>query len=226
MDFLEAQTAVTKHGRWHHSFDIFPGVRTPGNYNTEFLWEKLQLDGRLQGRTLLDVGACDGYYTKQAAMAGATVLAVDYLTKMQSGFHITERVSGLTLPHLNCNVYDITPGRVGTFDYVLFLGVLYHLPDMLRALYGLRQVCTSALLLETLYDPVASERAVSTYFKANSLAEDSTNFWVPNRECVHSMLHDVGFDVIREDCWGDRLLIEAAPAPEERKSSKLAYAYK
>jgi tRNA (mo5U34)-methyltransferase len=65
---------------WHHKFELVPGVVTPGAYAPDFLWDMLEI-GDAEGKTAIDIGACDGYFTRQLVRVGATVTAVDYRSK-------------------------------------------------------------------------------------------------------------------------------------------------
>ena len=53
----------------------------------------------------------------------------------------------------HANIYELRQADMGTFDIVLFLGVLYHLPDMVRALAIVRDLCDGVLFLETDAEP-------------------------------------------------------------------------
>jgi tRNA (mo5U34)-methyltransferase len=157
---------------------------------------------------------------------GAELVAIDY--RENPGFRIMERLAGEPFDYRIANVYDLDPQDIGVFEIVLFLGVLYHLPDMFRALYVLREVCRpdATLLLETEYDPgLCPEQAVARYFTGNTFQGDGNFWWNPNRKCVYEMLHDAGFDVVREDCCGNRLLVEATASPTEERLRKILGAY-
>ena len=117
--------------------------------------------------------------------------------------------------------------QLGLFDIVLFMGVLYHLPDMLRGLHIVRQVCGGVMFLETHADNTAGpELPVARYYRGASLAGDHTNFWSPNRRCVHDMLFDAGFEVDYDDPAGDRLFVAArAVTMEGLRHEKMRIAY-
>jgi tRNA (mo5U34)-methyltransferase len=122
-----------------------------------------------------------------------------------------EAITGLRFTYLQRNIYELDADELGIFDIVLFLGVLYHLPDMLRALDIVRQLCGRRMYLETAFEAdLQPGMAVARYYEASSLGGDYTNFWSPNRECVLSMLRDVGFAPRRDQPWIPfRLLVEA-----------------
>ncbi|HYH58036.1 MAG TPA: FkbM family methyltransferase [Thermoleophilaceae bacterium] len=69
---------------WWHSIDLGGGIVTPGRKSPEVLesqWRDLQLD--VSGRTLLDVGAWDGWFSFRAEREGAErVVALDHFAWM------------------------------------------------------------------------------------------------------------------------------------------------
>jgi tRNA (mo5U34)-methyltransferase len=222
----EAEALVKSVAHWHHQFEIYPGLVTPGSYDPSFLWNKLHLDDRCKGRSVLDVGTSDGYFSKRLATLGAELLCVDYRAKTSHGFGVMEQLHGSIFPYEHSNVYELDAERLGKFDFVLFLGVLYHLPDMMRALRKLRALCGSTLFLETHSDNLFCPGfPAARYHKGTSLAGDLTNFWSPNELCVLDMLHDAGFDVVRHETWGDRLFAEAAISTDPARSYKMDLAY-
>jgi SAM-dependent methyltransferase len=87
---------------------------------------------RLNRRTVLDVGAGSGRHSREAAQLGARVVAVDLGDAIDVARH--------NLPPEVLTIQadaDHLPLVPGSFDYVLSIGVLHHLPDPQRALNGL-----------------------------------------------------------------------------------------
>ncbi len=225
IDIEEARRLVQSVPHWHHRFEIVPGLVTPGSYDPDFLLQKLDLPRDLGGVRVMDVGCSDGFFTSRLHARGAEIVSLDYRAKTGHGFAVTEALSGGNFDYRRMNVYEIGP-ELGNFDIVLFLGVLYHLPDMLRALVALRRVCRGTLFVEThCENDFAPHVAAARYYRASTLAEDFTNFWAPNRLCVLDMLHDAAFDAVRDEAWGSRLLVRAEVAREAGRERKIAMAY-
>ena len=223
MDKNTAQNLVDTYKHWHHKFEVFPGVVTQGSYEPGFMLNKLNLDQQLTGVKILDVGPSDGYFSLQLARRGAEVTAIDYRRKEDHGFSAMEKITGVKVRYEQCNLYDLTPEKFGLFDVVLFLGVLYHLPDMVKALNILRSVCTRTMFLETEAEHNLSPGVpAARYYEADTLAGDYTNFWAPNGACVEAMCRDAGFKPVRSEAWGRRYLLEAATVEPSLKH-KWAY---
>ena len=200
----EAQSLVASVPAWHHKFEISPGVITPGSYDPEFLWNKMRLPRDMQGRRVLDLGSSDGFFSLKLRRCGAEVVSVDYRRKEQHGFGVMEKLSGLEFDYRRTNLYGIDPEAFGTFDVVLFFGVLYHLPDMIKALSIVRNLCSGEMFLEThCAADLAVETAVARYYRERTLNNDLTNFWSPNVACLRGMLYDCAFDVEHDETWSE-----------------------
>src|SRR3954471_14482364 len=64
--------------QWHHSIDLGHGITTPGQDRSERKLARLQIPASLKGKTVLDVGAWDGFFSFEAERRGASrVLATD-----------------------------------------------------------------------------------------------------------------------------------------------------
>lgn len=223
----EAQKLVDSVPNWHHKFEIFPGVITPGSYDPSFLLEKMRLPEDLSGARVLDIGVSDGYFALQMSRLGASVTAIDYRNKTDHGYHVMEKLNPNTITYHVMNIYDLSRDALGSFDIVLFMGVLYHLPDMMRALHTIRDCCRHVMYLESHSENAfCPDIAASRYYRSASLSGDHTNFWAPNRLCVHDMLHDASFDVVRDEVWGERIFVEAKVSDAQgQRAEKIKIAY-
>jgi tRNA (mo5U34)-methyltransferase len=214
MTLDEAKKLVASVPHWHHAYEIYPGLVTPGTYDPTSLLEKTGLSNDLRGCRILDVGTSDGFFALKLAQRGAEIVAVDYRDKQQHGYYVMEILNQVKVEYHRMNVYELAEMNLGQFDVILFLGVLYHLPDMLRALHLIRQCCRGLLFLETHSEnDFCPDIAAARYYPGATLANDHTNFWAPNRLCVLDMLHDTGFDVQRDEVWKTRLFVSAKAAP-------------
>jgi len=227
MTLSEAKTLVAEVAHWHHAFEIYPGLLTPGTYDPSPLLDKLQLPADLSGVRILDIGTSDGFFALQLTKRGADVVAVDYRRKEDHGFRVMELLNPVRIEYHRINVYELSEKQLGHFDIVLFLGVLYHLPDMVRALHLIRQICRDTLFVETHSEnEFCPDIAAARYYSGATLGGDFTNFWAPNRLCIFDMLYDTGFDVEREESWGHRLFVAAkAKQTSDIRRQKITSAY-
>jgi tRNA (mo5U34)-methyltransferase len=202
---------------WFHTMDLGSGVFTPGVDDTNRKLGWLRLPESLVGKTVLDVGSYDGFFAFEAERRGAKrVVAADKfcweLSDMADGqgFEIAHWALGSDVEKRVIAVEDISPDTVGTFDIVLFLGVLYHAPDPMRYLRNVYSVCKELLILETHTDGDDYSRPMMVFYPNKTLNGDPSNFWGPNVACVEAMLLEVGFTKVEVVCHTDsRLVVHA-----------------
>lgn len=182
---------------WWHQIELPGNYVTPGPDRSAAKLAALRLPD-LRGKTVLDVGAFDGYFSFAAERLGASrVVALDtYVWRRpggKDGFQYARSVLGSKVEDIEVEVLDISPETVGHFDVVLFLGVLYHMRHPLLSLERVAEVTKQQLILETLVDMTFMRAPVAAFYPWQMLG-DGTNWWGPNRAAVLGMLHSVGFD--------------------------------
>ncbi len=196
MDRELLRQEVAKH-EWFHTIDLGQGVVTPGRQvpgkNT---LPRLGLPEDLGGKTVLDIGAWDGFFSFEAERRGAKrVLATDSHAwwGSKAPFELARRALGSRVEDCDIDVMELAPERIGTFDVVLFLGVLYHLRHPLLALEKVFSVTGEHLILETVTDLVWTRYPVMRFYPGNELAGDASNWFGPNPPAILGMLRAAGF---------------------------------
>lgn len=189
---------------WWHTIDLGNGVITPGVYNFAARLKQFGIPDDLQGKTVLDIGAWDGFFSFEAERRGAKrVLATDSFCwggngwGTKAGFELARKVLNSKVEDMEIDVLDISPETVGAFDLVLFLGVLYHMRHPLLALERVFSVTADHLVLETVLDMLRCKRAAMAFYPGAELNDDPTNWWGPNPAAVETMLRTVGFREVR-----------------------------
>ena len=94
---------------------------------------------------------------------------------------------------VHCDVLDLDAARLGTFDVVLFLGVLYHMRHPLLALERVAPLVENLLIVETHADLHDMSAPAMRFYPGDEINHDPTNWWGPNAACLQAMLLDVGF---------------------------------
>ncbi len=202
---LLLKAEVAKIPAWHHCIDLGCGVITPGGGKTSSpqTEEKIGLPESLAGMTVLDVGAWDGFYSFAAERRGAKrVLATDSFVWQspdvgKAGFELARRVLKSQVEDMEIDVLDLSPEKVGVFDLVLFLGVLYHMRHPLLALDRVFSVTGKQLILETHVDMLDCQRPAAAFYCGRELNNDPTNWFGPNALAVKGMLESAGFRDIK-----------------------------
>ena len=190
--------------RWYHSIDLGDGVVTKGVDDTPLRLARLDLPQSFTGLSVLDIGAWDGFFSFEAERRGASrVVAADYYSwhgggwGTKAGFELAREARASRVQDIDIDVMDLSPERIGTFDVVLFLGVLYHLRHPLAALERVASVTRDFLILETVVDMVGLARPALAFYPERELNNDPTNWYGPNPPAVHAMLRSVGFARVR-----------------------------
>lgn len=197
--------------RWHHAIDLGHGVVTPAPPGSAARQRALPWPD-CRGKTVLDVGAWDGWFSFEAERRGAArVLATDSWCwngpgrGSDAGFRLAHQVLASKVEALEIDVFDLSPERVGVFDVVLFLGVLYHLRDAKTALARVASVTGEVLVVETAVDHIDRREPSVAFYPNDELEGDSTNWFAPNPAALLALLREAGFDrfALR---WGPRSL--------------------
>ena len=118
----------------------------------------LQIPADLTGKSVLDIGAWDGFFSFEFERRGAKrVLAIDQFAwddnrawpRGLDCFLLAREVFKSKVEYRRLDAHDLDPASIGTFDLVFCAGVLYHLRHPLLALEKIRSVTAGQLILET-----------------------------------------------------------------------------
>lgn len=187
---------------WFHSMELRPGLVTKGAKSQELLAaEAAAVFGPLDlaGRSLLDIGAWNGFWSFEAKRRGAgRVVALDHFTwrhpdfRGRETFDLARSALGLEVEAVEADITALRP-EFGRFDAVLFLGVFYHLENPLPVFQTLRALTGRALVLETHQAMLDCPSPAMVYYPGKELAGDETNWWGPNPALVYRLLLRAGF---------------------------------
>src|SRR5262245_46581936 len=162
--------------RWYHTIDLGGGVVTRGVDDSPLRLARAQLPEYLHGKTVLDIGAWDGFFSFECERRGAArVFAADHFSWHRTAwgtktvFTLARETLGSRVEDIDIDVMDLAPERVGTFDVVLFLGVLYHLRHPYLALERVASVARDYLILETVVDLVGFRRPAMAFYPGREL---------------------------------------------------------
>ena len=89
--------------------------------------------------------------------------------------------------------YDLA--KLGRFDVVLYLGVLYHMEEPLTALRRVREVCDGFAVIESEIVTVEGqeEEPLARFVPGADINEDPTNWWIPNVAGLVGLADAAGF---------------------------------
>jgi tRNA (mo5U34)-methyltransferase len=210
-DFRLLESALQR--QWFHRIELAPGIFTSGVEDTPRKAELIQLPADLTGKSVLDIGAYDGYFSFEAERRGAGyVLAYDHLPPELSGFDIARQVLKSKVEHRVGSVYDLDPSVLGEFDIVLFLGVIYHLRSPLLALQRIHGVCKGEMYIESQISTDLSGMTAQ-FYPFDELNNDPTNWWAPTRPCLEGWLKSHGFQPKFLAEWSSRAAYRCTKLP-------------
>lgn len=244
----DLRARVEEVGFWWHSIDLGNGVVTPGAKSSDWLEAELgRLElGDLHGKTVLDIGAYDGYYSFAAERLGAErVVALDHYVwsadmpgymryrdeRMAAGltvepveampefwrpdelpgrrpFDLAHEALGSQVEVVIGDLLDYDLSKLGDFDVVMYLGVLYHVRHPLLALEKVAAVTRGTAYIETQAEvfPGAEGTPMCRFIESDELNHDPSNWWTFNEAALLSMCRAAGF-----------ARAEASPPPRQRK---------
>jgi len=193
----EIREGIAKH-RWWHQIELAPGIITPGRSQNRFLVKILHLPEDMTGMEVLDIGCWDGFFSFECEKRGAKrVVSCDiWETYGHGAFDFAREVLGSKAEPLHESVMNLDPEVDGTFDIVLFLGVLYHLKDPLGGLekVGAMTKAGGRVVIDTVVDVrTLNDRPMMAFYPGAELNDDPTNWWVPNIPALTQMMAVSGF---------------------------------
>jgi tRNA (mo5U34)-methyltransferase len=185
----------------YHSFRLPNGEILAGANSLEWQEARLASFGLpedLRGKRVLDIGPWDGYYTFEMERRGAEVTAIDYVDL--DTFRELCRIYQSRVNYYQMDIYELDPAKIGTFDIVLCLGVLYHLK---HPILGLERVCavtrdvcivdTFAADGEQWLAGVRPPIPTAEFFERNELCGQFDNWWGPSVSATGAWIRAAGF---------------------------------
>lgn len=239
---------------WFQNIDLGGGIRTApdhflGNYpGFKFRRFADALPDHLEGKSVLDIGCNAGFYSVEMKKRGAgRVLGIDsderYLAQARLA---SEALGHPDIEYRNLSVYDVA--ALGEkFDWVIFMGVLYHLRHPLLALDLIREhVAGEMMLFQTMQQGSEAVTEVPEdhpfhkpgtfdppdffddpgypmmHFIEHSFAHDWSNWWAPNAACSQAMLRAAGF-TIEAQPEAEVYICRVAPVPYAQHGPAAVY---
>jgi tRNA (mo5U34)-methyltransferase len=190
---------------WFHTIDLGNGIITPGADDSPSKLKTLKIAEDLSRLSVLDIGAWDGFFSFEAERRGASrVVATDSFVWQgktwggKCGFELARAALNSRVEDVTVDVLDLSPEKLGTFDLVFFLGVLYHMKHPLLALERVANITKGMLILETHVDRTWDKRPMMMFYPESELDGDPSNWCGPNPAAVEAMLKSVGFKRVKQ----------------------------
>jgi SAM-dependent methyltransferase len=181
----------------YHSLELNDGTVLPGLIGVEALRARIRafpIPEDLRGRRVLDVGAASGWNAFEMERRGAEVVAVDCVEFGE--LRAVAELRGSRIDYRLLDVDELDPAEIGTFDYILFFGVLYHLR---HPLLGLEKICALArdsVFIESYVADGLGERSDACtleFYETDELGGQIDNWFGPTTKCLMAMCRSAGF---------------------------------
>lgn len=206
-------------GDWFHNINLNGVWTAPNHFLGDYpnvKWKHISdaFPVDLAGASVLDIGCNGGFYSIALKQRGAgRVLGVDIDDRYLRQARFAAETLSLEIEFQKSSVYDVDQ-IAGQFDYVLFLGVFYHLRYPLFALDKVIKKIRGKLFFQSMIRGSMEEREWNSdyqfwdmhpfqdpdfpcmYFIEHSYAGDPTNWWIPNRCAVEAMLRSSGLEIV------------------------------
>ncbi len=219
----EARRELASLGWWYQHFELPNGLRTGDGaepaYRPELRWRLMEpfLPPDLAGKSVLDLGGNAGYFSIQMKLRGAgRCVLVDPYAEFAAQARFAARQFGVEVEIVeeDAHVYCLTTAE--RFDYVLFLGLFYHLKYPVIVLDRTAEMTRERLFVVSniLGEPASAAQQKDNYerFTDDEILEnpafpkmafieqlyngDPTNWWLPNHNALPALLRSAGMKVI------------------------------
>jgi len=207
--------------QWYHDLDFPNGLKARAEdpdaeaHRKLWAWMRSELDKiDFAGKTVLDIGCWDGYWSFYAEQRGASrVLAIDDKTQNWgggAGLGLAKQLMGSSIEtRTDVSIYEI--GKVKKrFDIVLCMGVYYHLLDPFLGFSQVRHRVheRSVIVFEGDFAP---DGVVQPKQAAYLNVTDGYHCFMPTVTCLRQMLEANYFRVATESTYRRRILVTCAP---------------
>jgi tRNA (mo5U34)-methyltransferase len=217
---------------WYQSLALPGGIVNPGDFDTLGEHERLQFPPSLEGKRCLDIGTADGFWAFEMERRGAAeVVAVDLRdparydwpgaartdAEMRAvlgpevarhrGFDIAHEALGSNVQWQELSVYELSPERVGEFDFAFIGSLLVHLRDPVAALAAAASVLRGELLSVDAISPLLTllhpQQAIARFE-----APGWPMWWALNLAAYRRLFPAAGLDIV---ATGRPFFLKAGP---------------
>src|ERR1039458_1576805 len=199
-EYIQKWHAARSEKGWWHSFELPDGSRIEGIASLESLRQRLgqfPIADDLRGKRVLDIGCWDGWFSFEMERRGAEVMAIDCWDNPR--FRQMHAAYRSKVDYRLIDMYELTPARIGRFDVVLFMGVLYHLKHPLLALERVCALTTdmaaidSFILREGQHPPEQLLRHILEFYETDEMGGQTDNWFGPSLPALLGMCRVAGF---------------------------------
>lgn len=203
----------TKYDLWHYAYEFEGGLSFSARHNDpdpvadapdrplqrfrHFMPYLVAANGGcLRGKRILDIACNSGFWSIQCALLGAEVVGFDGRAELIRQADLIKSIVGVDNVQFRVlDFWDMSRQALGgTFDIVLNLGILYHLPDPLRAIQLTKLMARQYILLDTAVYP-SKESVIKLRWEDPTDIRNATGSGIvasPSKSGIELMLRHIG----------------------------------
>jgi len=214
---------VRELGWWYQHFELPAGVVTGNGQSPAYLpetrWRLIEpyVPANLHGKTVLDTGGNAGYFSVQMMKRGARrCVLVEPFVEFSEQARFVADVYNFKIQVINEDIHTFCLTTAEQFDYVIFLGLFYHLKypgvvlDRLAEMTRQRMYFQSRVISEEIAthatrpdyvqdedDRLLADPAFPKMLFIEQLYNgDPTNWWIPTSSALEPLLRSSGMKVV------------------------------
>lgn len=223
----EISQRIRAMGKWFHNLNLNGVFTAPDHFLGDFpniKWKSIckEIPASLKGMSVLDIGCNGGFYSIEMKRRGADyVLGIDVDDRYLNQARFAAETLGTEIEFRKCSVYELD-SISGQFDYVIFMGVFYHLRYPLLGLDLAVKKVAGKLIFQSMLrgsgetQPLAADYSFwhkdifldptfpAMFFIEKEYCSDPTNWWIPNRSAAEAMLRSAGLEILshpEDETW-------------------------
>ncbi len=208
-------------GWWYQHFELPNGLRTGKGegYDAKARWNLIapHVPADLADKTVLDLGGNAGFFSIQMKLRGASrCVLVDPFVEFNRQAQFAAAQFGVELEVINEDAHTYCLTTDDRFDYVIFLGLLYHLKYPGLVLDRLAEMTKHRIYIQSniigtkadIYqnkpnyerfvdDSILDNQAFpKLMFVENLYNGDATNWWIPNYAALEALVRSAGLKIL------------------------------
>ena len=199
----DMSAALQEFHPWRKGPYVMADIEIDSEWRSDWKWDRIapHLES-LDDRLVLDVGCGNGYFCWRLALAGARrVIGIDPTALFLAQFLAIKKLMAAAMPSLTERVallpvgIEAVPPKLGRFDTVLSMGVLYHRRSPIDHLIDLHGALRKhgQLVLETLVIPGDDNDVL---VPSGRYAKMRNVWFIPSPAALTVWLQRAGFDDI------------------------------
>jgi len=188
-------------GFGYHTMTLLDGCTLKGAYDMSKVIQHYQIPDNLNGKTVLDIGASNGYFSFEFSKKGAKVTATDSygdwwnekIVKLMKAEEIDFRI-------LDINDLDESFGK---FDIVFCSNVLLHIKDIYTCIEKIKSVTKEKAILATQLsnhselDNTSFVEFIGMRFHLDHVNRTYGTWWHPSLASFKKMVEVAGFKSVK-----------------------------